>query len=93
MANCKAGKIDPVGSGVNWKMLIVVKACSSGTAKLPAFRAKRCKAGSPKTKGESEAYASRRRRFKTRHGPNIAKMKNVGCLLGNKVKWLVNGKW
>ena len=83
--NCNSPKSDPVGSGETGKSH-VVKACSSGTEKLLRFGQRGVK-GSPKKKGESEAYASRRRRFKTRHEKNIAKGKMSAAYWANKVKW------
>ncbi len=43
--------------------------------------------GSPKKEGESDAYRSRRERFKTRHAKNIAKGKMSAAYWANKVKW------
>jgi hypothetical protein len=43
--------------------------------------------GSPKKKGESAAYAARRRSFKARHAKNIAKGKMSAAYWANKVKW------
>lgn len=43
--------------------------------------------GSPKKKGESRAYAARRRSFKARHAKNIAKGKLSAAYWANKVKW------
>jgi hypothetical protein len=43
--------------------------------------------GSPKKKGESAAYAARRRSFKARHARNIAKGKLSAAYWANKVKW------
>lgn len=43
--------------------------------------------GSPKKKGESKAYAARRRAFKARHAKNIAKGKMSAAYWANKVKW------
>jgi hypothetical protein len=43
--------------------------------------------GSPKKKGESAAYASRRNRFKTRHAKNIARGKTSAAYWADKVKW------
>lgn len=43
--------------------------------------------GSPKKKGESAAYASRRKRFQTRHAKNIAKGKMSAAYWSNVVKW------
>lgn len=43
--------------------------------------------GSPKKEGESDAYRSRRERFKTRHAKNIAKGKMSAAYWANRVKW------
>lgn len=43
--------------------------------------------GSPKKKGESKAYAARRRSFKARHAKNIAKGKLSAAWWANKIKW------
>lgn len=43
--------------------------------------------GSPKKKGESKAYASRRKRFQTRHAKNIARGPMSAAYWANKVKW------
>ena len=43
--------------------------------------------GSPKKKGESAAYAARRRSFKARHAKNIAKGKMSAAYWADKVKW------
>jgi len=43
--------------------------------------------GSPKKKGESKAYAARRRSFKARHAKNIARGKLSAAYWANKVKW------
>ena len=43
--------------------------------------------GSPKKKGESRAYAARRRAFKARHAKNIAKGKMSAAYWADKVKW------
>lgn len=43
--------------------------------------------GSPKKKGESAAYAARRRSFKARHARNIAKGRLSAAYWANKVKW------
>lgn len=43
--------------------------------------------GSPKKKGESEAYRKRRQSFKARHAENIAKGKMSAAYWANKVKW------
>ena len=43
--------------------------------------------GSPKKKGESAAYAARRRSFKARHRKNIAKGKMSAAYWADKVKW------
>ena len=43
--------------------------------------------GSPKKKGESAAYAARRRSFKARHASNIKKGKMSAAYWADKVKW------
>jgi hypothetical protein len=43
--------------------------------------------GSPKKKGESEAYRKRRESFKARHARNIAKGKMSAAYWADKVKW------
>ena len=43
--------------------------------------------GSPRKKGESKAYAARRRSFKARHAKNIARGKLSAAYWANKVKW------
>lgn len=43
--------------------------------------------GSPKKKGESEAYKKRRLAFKARHAGNIKKGKLSAAWWANKVKW------
>jgi len=43
--------------------------------------------GSPKKKGESEAYRKRREAFKARHASNIAKGKMSAAYWADKVKW------
>jgi hypothetical protein len=43
--------------------------------------------GSPKKEGESKAYAMRRKKFKSRHGKNIAKGKMSAAYWSDKVKW------
>ena len=43
--------------------------------------------GSPKKKGESKAYANRRKSFKARHAQNISKGKMSAAYWANKVKW------
>lgn len=43
--------------------------------------------GSPKKKGESAAYAARRRSFKARHAANIKKGKMSAAYWADKVKW------
>ena len=64
----------------------VVKACSGGKEKLLRFGQRGVK-GSPKKKGESKEYASRRKRFKHRHAKNIAKGKMSAAYWANRVKW------
>jgi hypothetical protein len=43
--------------------------------------------GSPKKKGESAAYAARRKSFKARHASNISKGKMSAAYWADKVKW------
>ena len=43
--------------------------------------------GSPEKKGESAAYAARRRSFKARHASNISKGKMSAAYWADKVKW------
>lgn len=43
--------------------------------------------GSPKKKGESQAYRNRRKSFKARHAKNIAKGKMSAAYWANKEKW------
>lgn len=43
--------------------------------------------GSPPKKGESKAYAARRRSFKARHAKNIAKGKLSAAFWADLVKW------
>jgi len=64
----------------------VVKACYDGKEKIIRFGQKGVK-GSPKKKGESEAYANRRKRFKARHSKNIKKGPSSAAYWANKVKW------
>ena len=64
----------------------VVKACENGKEKIIHFGQQGVK-GSPKKEGESKAYASRRKRFKSRHAKNIAKGKMSAAYWSDKVKW------
>ena len=82
---CNKPKAQAHGSGETGKSH-VVKACSGGKEKLIRFGQLGVK-GSPKKEGESEEYASRRRRFQTRHAKNIAKGKMSAAYWANKVKW------
>jgi len=82
---CNDPKADPVGDSTTGKSH-VVKACSGGKEKLIRFGQRGVK-GSPKKEGESEAYASRRKRFQTRHAKNIAKGKMSAAYWANRVKW------
>lgn len=82
---CNKPKAQAHGSGETGKSH-VVKACEGGKEKLIRFGQLGVK-GSPKKEGESEAYASRRNRFKTRHAKNIAKGKMSAAYWANKVKW------
>jgi hypothetical protein len=43
--------------------------------------------GSPKKKGESDAYRKRRESFKARHASNISKGKMSAAYWADKVKW------
>jgi hypothetical protein len=82
---CNSPKAEPVGDSLTGKSH-VVKACEGGKEKLIRFGQRGVK-GSPKKKGESKAYASRRNRFKTRHAKNIAKGKMSAAYWSNLVKW------
>ena len=82
---CNSPKSEPVGDSLTGKSH-VVKACEGGKEKLIRFGQRGVK-GSPKKKGESKEYASRRNRFKTRHAKNIAKGKMSAAYWANKVKW------
>jgi len=82
---CNKPKSDPVGDSKTGKSH-VVKACANGKEKVIRFGQKGVK-GSPKKEGESEAYRSRRERFKTRHAKNIAKGKMSAAYWADKVKW------
>lgn len=82
---CNAPKAQAHGSGETGKSH-VVKACEGGKEKIIRFGQLGVK-GSPKKKGESEAYANRRKRFQTRHAKNIAKGKMSAAYWANKVKW------
>jgi len=82
---CNKPKAEAHGSGETGKSH-VVKACEGGEEKLIRFGQLGVK-GSPKKEGESEEYASRRKRFKTRHAKNIAKGKMSAAFWADKVKW------
>ena len=82
---CNSPKSEPVGDSLTGKSH-VVKACEGGKEKLIRFGQRGVK-GSPKKKGESKEYASRRNRFQTRHAKNIAKGKMSAAYWANKVKW------
>jgi hypothetical protein len=82
---CNSPKPEPVGDSLTGKSH-VVKACEGGKEKLIRFGQRGVK-GSPKKKGESKEYASRRHRFQTRHAKNIAKGKMSAAYWANKVKW------
>jgi hypothetical protein len=82
---CNSPKSDPVGDSLTGKSH-VVKACEGGKEKLIRFGQRGVK-GSPKKEGESKEYASRRKRFQTRHAKNIAKGKMSAAFWSNKVKW------
>ena len=64
----------------------IVVAKSGGQIKTIRFGQQGVK-GSPKKAGESDAYASRRHRFQTRHAKNIAKGPMSAAYWANKVKW------
>ena len=82
---CNSPKSEPVGDSLTGKSH-VVKACEGGKEKLLRFGQRGVK-GSPKKKGESKEYASRRRRFQSRHSRNIAKGKMSAAYWSNLVKW------
>jgi hypothetical protein len=82
---CNSPKSQPVGDSLTGKSH-VVKACENGKEKLIRFGQRGVK-GSPKKKGESKQYASRRNRFQNRHAKNIAKGKMSAAYWANKVKW------
>jgi hypothetical protein len=82
---CNSPKSEPVGDSLTGKSH-VVKACEGGKEKLIRFGQRGVK-GSPKKKGESDEYASRRHRFQTRHAKNIAKGKMSAAYWADKVKW------
>jgi hypothetical protein len=82
---CNKPKAQAHGSGESGKSHIV-KACEDGKEKIIRFGQLGVK-GSPKKEGESEEYASRRNRFKTRHAKNIAKGKMSAAYWADKVKW------
>ncbi len=83
--SCNKPKAQSYGSGEQGKSHIV-KACKDGKEKIIRFGQKGVK-GSPKKEGESEAYANRRKRFKTRHAKNISKGKMSAAYWADKVKW------
>ena len=69
----------------------IVKACFDGQEKIIRFGEQGAKtAGKPKA-GESQAMKSKRERFKSRHGKNIAKGKSSAAYWANKVKWSDGG--
>lgn len=82
---CNKPKAEAHGSGESGKSH-VVKACSKGKETLIRFGQLGVK-GSPKKKGESKKYASRRHRFQSRHSKNIAKGPMSAAYWSNKVKW------
>jgi hypothetical protein len=82
---CNKPKAEAHGSGETGKSH-VVKACEGGKEKLIRFGQLGVK-GSPKKKGESKAYASRRHMFQTRHAKNIARGRMSAAYWANKVKW------
>lgn len=82
---CNSPKSDPVGDSLTGKSH-VVKACKNGKEKIIRFGQRGVK-GSPKKKGESKEYASRRKKFKARHSKNIAKGVMSAAYWADKVKW------
>lgn len=64
----------------------VVLAKSGNQVKLIRF-GQQGVSGSPKKKGESAAYAARRKSFQSRHAKNIAKGPMSAAYWANKVKW------
>ena len=82
---CNSPKSEPVGDSLTGKSH-VVKACEGGKEKLIRFGQRGVK-GSPKKKGESKEYASRRHRFQSRHAKNIAKGKMSAAYWSSVVKW------
>lgn len=82
---CDKPKAQAVGDSKTGKSH-VVKACEGGKEKIIRFGQRGVK-GSPKKKGESKAYASRRKRFKSRHAKNIAKGKMSAAYWSDRVKW------
>jgi hypothetical protein len=82
---CNKPKAQAVGDSLTGKSH-VVKACEGGKEKIIRFGQRGVK-GSPKKEGESEAYRSRRERFKSRHAKNIAKGKMSAAWWSSKVKW------
>ena len=64
----------------------IVKACAGAIQKVLRFGQQGVK-GSPKKKGESEAYRKRRERFKSRHAKNIKKGRLSAAFWADKVKW------
>jgi hypothetical protein len=82
---CNKPKAQAVGDSQTGKSH-VVKACEGGKEKIIRFGQRGVK-GSPKKKGESEAYANRRKRFKARHAKNISKGKMSAAYWADKAKW------
>jgi hypothetical protein len=64
----------------------IVVAKSGGQIKTIRF-GQQGVSGSPKKKGESTAYANRRKSFQARHSSNIAKGPMSAAYWANKVKW------
>ena len=82
---CNKPKAQAVGDSLTGKSH-VVKACENGVEKIIRFGQRGVK-GSPRKKGESESYANRRKRFKSRHAKNIKKGKMSAAWWSNKIKW------
>jgi hypothetical protein len=82
---CNKPKAQAVGDSKTGKSH-VVKSCEDGKEQIIRFGQRGVK-GSPKKKGESKAYANRRKRFKARHAKNIKKGKMSAAYWADKVKW------
>lgn len=85
-ANGLSGVNKPKATPSHPKKSHVVLAKEGGKTKLIRF-GQQGVSGSPKKQGESDAYRSRRERFKARHASNIAKGKMSAAYWANRVKW------